>query len=371
MIVYYADNPAQIDVYMPWYVLLDSIRRENMHPKSQHPRFLELLVESDQEILSFSLSDLRQRTQKSTNFQEDGLWSTQLVEYIEGTDPSELINLHWIAERHYASKLRDPSLIEYFEHYYLIGYLRIISVMMLYHTNMGYDSDDLFFVVGFLNATYGENDKEVSILEIGTGDGEFLSELAVLGYRNLEGIDMTASAARLAKTAVADTIGEEAIHWMSFDEFQEHFPEKRFDVVINANLIEHIPDHKMDEFLAGIHHHLKPGGYMVVITPSRLSGPHDITRSFLQGGSASQGFHLREFDLNELEELLTAASFGRFMTVRSLPSLNDFWDSVPTEGNFHYKRDFEQFLLSIEWKLRKPIIDGMYYKGLICQKLPE
>ena len=107
---------------------------------------------------------------------------------------------------------------------------------------------------------------------------------------------------------------------------------------------------------------------MVAITPSKLSGPHDITRSFRPVGSAPEGFHLWEFDLVELERVLGAAGFGRFMTVRSLPSVNDYWDSVPTEECFRYKRDMEQFLRALEWQLRKPIVDGMYFKGLVCQK---
>lgn len=336
-----------------------------------HPRFLELLMESDSELLDCDLYDLKQRMLTASNFQEDGFWSDALVTYIENCDQSQLIQFHWIAERHYAAKFRDPALIAQFEHHYLIGYSRIISLMMRYHINMGHDSDDLFFIAGFLQAAFGGTKDDISVLEIGTGSGELLADLIGLGYHNLEGIDIAASSARLAQAVVADTIGENRIHWLSFEEFQDQHPEKRYDVIIQSNLIEHIPPHKMDDFLSGIHKHLKPEGYMIVITPSRLSGPHDITRSFRPVGSEPEGFHLREFDLTGLEDVLTGAGFGRFMTVRSLPSLNDYWDSVPTEENFRYKRDMEQFLWSIDWKLRKPIVDGMYFKGVICQKQLE
>ena len=336
----------------------------------RHPQFFELLLESDNELLELDLCDLKQRMLTASNFKEDGFWSDALVEYIEGCDQSQMIQFHWIAERHYAAKLRDPALIAQFDHYYLIGYSRIISLMMRYHINMGHDSDDLFFIVGFLNATFGDQKDNIGIFEIGTGAGELLADLIALGYRSLEGIDIAASSVRLARAVVADTIGEDRVYWLSFDEFKNRHPDKRYDIIIQSNLIEHIPPHKMEGFLGGIHKHLKPEGYMIVITPSRLSGPHDITRSFRPVGSESEGFHLREFDLAALEDVLSRAGFGRFMTVRSLPSLNDYWDSVPTEESFRYKRDMEQFLWSIDWKLRKPIVDGMYFKGIVCQKLP-
>jgi SAM-dependent methyltransferase len=341
-----------------------------MLQEAYHPRFLELLIESDRELLKLDLCQLKQYTLTASSFKENGFWSDALVEYIESSEQSQMIQFHWIAEQHYAAKFRDPTLNAQFDHYYLIGYARIISLMMRYHINMGHDSDDLFFIVGFLESVFGEPKDNVEIFEIGTGPGELLAELIELGYRNLEGIDITASSARLARAAVADTIGEDRVHWLSFDDFQEQYPDKRYDVIIQSNLIEHIPPHKLDDFLGGIHTHLKPDGYMVVITPSRLSGPHDITRSFRPAGSEPVGFHLWEFDLTTLEKILSAAGFGRFMTVRSLPAPNYYWDSVPTEESFCYKRDMEQFLWSLDWKLRKPIVDGMYFKGVVCQKLP-
>ncbi|HEX2905705.1 MAG TPA: class I SAM-dependent methyltransferase [Phototrophicaceae bacterium] len=339
-----------------------------MLQEMQHPRFLELLHQSDQTLLATDLAELKARIQSASNFQNDGFWSDELADYIETANPSQFIQFHWIAEKHYAIQMRNPELSAYFDHYYLIGYARIISLMMRYHINMGHNKDDFQFIAGFLKSTFADN-LNVSILEVGTGSGELMVDLVRLGYCNLEGIEITSSAARLARAALADTIGEERIHFLSFDEFRTAFPDKRYDVVIHSNLIEHIPPHKMDDFLQGIYTHLKPNGYMIVVTPNRLSGPHDVTRSFRPGGSPAEGFHLWEFDLTELEQVLSAAGFGRFMTVRSLPSLNDFWDAIPTEESFQYKRNLEQFLVALDWKLRKPIIDGMYFSGVVCQKL--
>lgn len=343
--------------------------QEFMYQEVAHPQFLDLLKEDDAYLISLGPEELHRRTATASTFQEEGLWSDALVAYIEQYPYDEYIQFHWIAERHYAEKLRELENGAMLDSYYVIGYARIIALMMRYHVEMGHDSNDFYFVLTMLQTLFRDVLPDaVSIFEVGTGAADLFKQLTDVGYCNLEGIEISPAAARMAQTQLAGTLPADSIKLMSFDQFQAQYPDKRYDIIVNSNLIEHVPPVQMDRFLGGIHTHLKSDGYMVTITPHRLSGPHDVTRYFRAGGSEPEGFHLREYTLVDLEALLSEAGFGNFMTVRSLPQLNYFWDA-PSRENFEYKRNMEPMLREMSWKMRKPILDGMYFKGLICQKL--
>lgn len=341
-----------------------------MLPDTPHPQFIELLKASDRDLIQWPLEKLESELAKATNFQEEGLWTDALMDYIREQGEENYVHLHWIAEKYYADLLKDPDLDRHdFGYYYTIGYARIVALVLRYHDNMGYDRNDFYFIRGFLENQFPD-DKNISILEVGAGSGRLLADLGHTGYGNVEGMEMAAAALREARDNVRDILGEQAIHAMSFIDFRKKYPDKRYDVLIHAHLIEHIPPSQTSQFLSACYDTLKPGGFMVVITPSRLSGPHDVTRYFRAGGSDPEGFHLWEFTLHDLERVLTEAGFVNMATVRSLPTLNNWWDGVPTVESFNYKRDLESFLMSLQWEQRKPIVDGMYYVGMVCQK-PE
>ena len=63
------------------------------------------------------------------------------------------------------------------------------------------------------------------------------------------------------------------------------------DIAYSNQLMEHLHPDDAVEQLYHIHEALKPGGMYICITPNRLCGPHDISRSF---DDTPRGFHLRE-----------------------------------------------------------------------------
>ncbi|MFZ4816329.1 MAG: class I SAM-dependent methyltransferase [Phototrophicaceae bacterium] len=332
-----------------------------------HPHFIALLQASDAELISQDLRALEHQLIHAQNFQEEGLWSDALMEYIQQAGVENYVHLHWVAEQYYAQKLISLAHAPDFGYYYLVGYARIVALVLRYHENMGYDRNDYFFIRGFLEHAFPTR-RDLDILEIGAGSGKLLADLGRLGYGQVEGMEMSAAALREARANIAGVLPLERLHAMSFEDFRTNYPERRYDVVVHAHLIEHIPPHSVPSFLAEARAVLKPHGYMVVITPSRLSGPHDVTRYFREGGAMPEGFHLHEFTLRELEAVLRPAGFGNIATVKSLPTLNSWWDASPTEASFIYKRDLEAFLMNLSWEQRKPIVDGMYYVGLVCQR---
>jgi SAM-dependent methyltransferase len=84
-------------------------------------------------------------------------------------------------------------------------------------------------------------------------------------------------------------------------------PSDYADLVYSNQLMEHLhPDDALAQ-LGEIHRVLKPGGRYICVTPSRITGPHDISAYF---GYEPAGFHLREYDHASLAALFRQAGFG-------------------------------------------------------------
>jgi SAM-dependent methyltransferase len=80
------------------------------------------------------------------------------------------------------------------------------------------------------------------------------------------------------------------------------------DVAYSNQLMEHLhPDDALDQ-LRGLHAALKPGGVYICITPSRLTGPHDISCEF---DREATGFHLKEYTVGNLAALFRQVGFAQ------------------------------------------------------------
>lgn len=334
-----------------------------------HTRFVELLKRSDEALLATDIAVIKARLQQSTNFQEDGLWSGELVRYIErirDTHPSQLLELEWSAEQYYAAQYRHPPAPRLLEHLYLIGYARVISLMLLFEPHMGHAPADLHFIEGFL-AQYGNHrDGTTRILEIGCGGGDLLYDLAAHGNHNLTGIDIAPAAIRQARAKTAAFRGDITLVCApSLDDFGRDATIGQFDVIIHSHVIEHIIPSVRPIFLENARQLLTADGHMLVITPSALTGPHDNTRLFSVHGTQPLGFHMEEFTLSQLRNVLSHAGFGHFMTTAVLPSLDDHI----SEDNFLIKVSLEKTLAEVAWDTRKLWTDQLYFQGMACQKL--
>lgn len=320
------------------------------------------------------LTELQALVSSASNSEQEGLWSPVLADFITQVDPQDLLDLEWTAEKRYAFLIRQATSKRTLDYLYLIGYARVISLMMMIDTYMGYSMDDLYFILTLLKQ-YVMNAPDIDggpkILEVGCGAGDLLLDLAGCGYRDIVGIDISPAAIRLARCKLEERhLAIEGLHCASLEDFCTSFPDARFDLIIHCHIIEHIVPTQAQAFLDQVSKCLTRDGYMVVITPSRLTGPHDNTRFFRPPGSEPEGFHMREYSLSELKQLLSLAGFGHFMAMNSLPYANRYWDTI-SEENFQAKIRMEPFIESLGWKLRKPLVDGLYFQALACQKLNE
>lgn len=85
-------------------------------------------------------------------------------------------------------------------------------------------------------------------------------------------------------------------------------PSQSVDVAYSNQLMEHLhPDDAMEQ-LRNVYQALKPGGVYICVTPSRLSGPHDVSKYF---DDKPTGFHLKEYSSTELARTFREAGFVR------------------------------------------------------------
>jgi SAM-dependent methyltransferase len=80
------------------------------------------------------------------------------------------------------------------------------------------------------------------------------------------------------------------------------------DLIYSNQLMEHLHPEDAMEQLRSVAVALRPGGKYICITPSRLTGPHDISAGF---ADEARGFHLREYTYGELSSAFRQAGFRR------------------------------------------------------------
>ena len=328
--------------------------------------FASLLDQGDRELLSLSLEDLRARVQASASANGDGLWSAALLPHVCGRSRDELVVLHWVTERHYAGKLRASALTPLLQHYLTIGYARVISLRMGYEENMGCSADDVAFTL-LVASTFLQPRERVRILEVGCGAGQLMAVLVKHGYMSVYGIDMAPAAVRIARRRLAQWGMSGRVSCATPEDLLVAGLLDSFDLIICCDVIEHIPPSQVAGFLSTLCALMRPGGRMVMGTPSALTGPHDITRSFMPLGSPPLGFHLHEYALGELTTRLREAGLSSFQTVNSPPASKLRGGGLSTHSH-HRKVRLEPWLMRLDWERRSRILDRLYFKSLVCEK---
>mgnify|MGYP005855348535 CR=1 FL=1 len=95
------------------------------------------------------------------------------------------------------------------------------------------------------------------------------------------------------------------------------------DIAYSDQLIEHIHPDDVEMHLDNVYRILVPRGIYLCITPSRISGPHDVSKYF---SSHAEGMHLREYSFSDLRKKLNRAGFRRFKYVIGAKG---FFSTVP------------------------------------------
>lgn len=137
-------------------------------------------------------------------------------------------------------------------------------------------------------------------LEVGPGDCMLVREVAGHAAR-CYAIDVSTEITRTADWPAN-------LEMIISDGSSVPVPEGSVDVAYSNQLMEHLHPNDAMQQLRNLHRALRPGGVYICRTPSRLSGPHDVSAYF---DEVATGFHLREYAYRDLSALFREAGFRR------------------------------------------------------------
>jgi SAM-dependent methyltransferase len=140
------------------------------------------------------------------------------------------------------------------------------------------------------------------VLEIGAGDAE-LSRAICDGARSVIAVDVDDA---LAETGIAPR----NFRYLLSDGIRLPVPDASISLAISNQLLEHIHPDDTLAHLKEVHRVLMPGGRYLIMTPSAICGPHDVSRYF---DRRARGMHLREFDAAMIQSCLREAGFKRLV----------------------------------------------------------
>ena len=121
-------------------------------------------------------------------------------------------------------------------------------------------------------------DRAARIVDIGCGQGEFLSVCNALGYRDITALDFTATrklaeiVARYPNIRAVDFKGSIAQHFAASDE--------SYDVIHLSHVIEHIPKYELLQHIDVLYKALNRGGMLIVRTPN-MEGPFALSSYYV------------------------------------------------------------------------------------------
>ena len=139
---------------------------------------------------------------------------------------------------------------------------------------------------------------EKTFLEIGAGDCALAIELCQY-FKRVYAIDVSE---QLRKDTTLPANFELRIS----DGINVPLAAETVDVALSNQLMEHLHPEDARDQLANIFKALAPAGIYIIVTPHFFSGPHDISMHF---DDVATGFHLKEYTLCELSDLLKAVGF--------------------------------------------------------------
>jgi len=154
---------------------------------------------------------------------------------------------------------------------------------------------------------------ETVFLEIGAGDGSLTLEVANTA-RHSYALDVSREILSGVRHPRVETV------WS--DGCSVPVPAGSVTLAYSFQVMEHIhPDDALEQ-LHNLFAGIATGGSYVCVTPSRLNGPHDVSKFFDQ---VARGFHLKEYTVTELEALFLKVGFRKV-------------EAYPRFGGHRYRR---------------------------------
>jgi SAM-dependent methyltransferase len=191
-------------------------------------------------------------------------------------------------------------------------------------------------------------------LEIGAGDCSMTMEVAKV-VRKSYALDVSRE--------ILSGVRHPAIETVLSDGCSVPVPEGSITLAYSFQVMEHIhPDDAMEQ-LRNLFRAIAPGGSYYCVTPSRLNGPHDVSKYF---DTVARGFHLKEYTVTELEKLFRGVGFKR---IRAYANVRERSLRLPLGFVKLVEAGFEKLPASWRRKLgRKPFIHHVLSAGVLATR---
>ncbi len=150
-------------------------------------------------------------------------------------------------------------------------------------------------------------DRSASILDFGCGDGLLLSTAERLGYRHLEGVDISEGL-----LAIAAKRTSAQLHLGNGMEFLQRAPAARYDVVLAFDVFEHLTRAELLDASRDIVRILKPGGRLLLHVPNGASPYCGVVR----WGDIT---HEQAFTRSSLTQVLAPLGFRNILAFEEAP----------------------------------------------------
>jgi 2-polyprenyl-3-methyl-5-hydroxy-6-metoxy-1,4-benzoquinol methylase len=223
-------------------------------------------------------------------------------------------------ERHYTKLILDsPKGSDARAQLIKEGYDAVVNLRRSLEGGNGVDQVEVSnFTPNIFHVVF-EGLKPKRVLEIGCGTGALSVALAEAGCTVVGQDPSEAQLEAARKTGAARGVDDHCTFIRG--SLADLGSERDFDVIVNQDLIEHIHPDEVDEFMTECMNRLRPGGFLITDTPSRITGPHDVSRTFVPRGTPAQGFHLREYSVADLAALYRRHGFVDLASPVSHPKM--------------------------------------------------
>lgn len=185
------------------------------------------------------------------------------------------------------------------------------------------------------------------LFELGCSTGCLLEQIDRAGYR-VGGLEVVDELLSQAKQRISNS-SQRNLYLGDFRKIDLTRVQGSFSVAYWNDVFEHIPTDEILDYLRGLWAMLKPGGMLVTITPNWHMRPSDITAQFRPARSEAEGFHLKEYSLAEVRDLLLQAGFEKVTTPTYISRGKIHW--IPGTDFTGVKCLFEPFLERLPFKL--------------------
>ncbi len=299
---------------------------------------------------------------EDSGFTDGRLWSRELSRLFSDADPAVQRSLHWMTETYYGELMRSDGGNDFWR-LSALAYTRVIPLRLAYDESMGHRRADSLFVRRAVERLLPVKARHaVRILDVGCGTGELLADLASFGFSELEGIDVSRAAIARAERRLSDAPAH--VRCMNLRRLVEQPPAATYDVVTLCDVLEHLPRREAPYILGQLGRLLAPSGLLVVVTPSAVTGPHDL--DFLPRGYAVGGLHLHEYRLGELGAVLRQAGYGVLRSPPLAPS--DRLSLRPSAVAVRVKTATEPIIARVPYPLAAWATERFYFRGVVCRR---